>query len=457
MKHLHFLFVFAMLFLMASCEKEEPGTSSGTSPEPPQGSIVAENPEDKAPQFDAEGGSKTFTFTTNADWTSEVSIVQNRATGSDDEVWCSINPSSGKAGKSTVTISIAPNKTDAVRQANITITCGKATYSIPVTQQAGETEPNFADEPYFEQNYWSRTELQKLGFRGKVKSWYEKAETGTFVNYDVYEYDEKGNLVKDIYYEDGKVESVITYTYDSQNHLVQEKGSTYVTTYEYKNADKKVAVNSRWGVADYIHRDIMLGLSSSIKIQDCGDYYQYLEQYYTFDADGNLNVHVRDYPANAEGEKIGNWGDDYTYTVIYKDGYPYSSTAIKSTEYYPNGMYKKVVEKSYEAYGMTITEATTCYLENKHVMLCSSYDAGSNPYPNYTTHYWSKCTYNDNHDVLALKSAYYGADMEYNNTYSDYKYDAHGNWIERTEVIEPIFQHGEFFTNKRGRAIEYHK
>ena len=58
------------------------------------------------------------------------------------ESWISINPTSGDAGKHTITVTLTENETTESRQAVVTISCGGESANISITQRGvGQDEP----------------------------------------------------------------------------------------------------------------------------------------------------------------------------------------------------------------------------------------------------------------------------------------------------------------------------
>ena len=319
-----------------------------------------------------------------------------------------------------------------------------------------QIKPDFSDQDYYKVNYWKRTSAQKMGLRGPVKSWYKTMNGSKLNSYSLYQYDKAGNLIRETYFQDLVESYEITYKYDSQNRVTERNSGTLVTTFQYDNGDRMVASNY-WSIYANNNDDIRVGLSAMIEVDDQGDHEQRAEWIYSFDENGNLQICIHRYPCDYEGNLIGNWEDRDTIYIEYKDGMPYSGGPIKSTEYYPNGMIKQVVTKSFETYYGTVTEGTYTYIESDRVWEPASYDAGGFPdHDPFGSHYWSIYSYNEHDDLTAVKSAYWSIDTEYNNTYDRYKYDQYGNWIERNETTEPILQHGEHFGHIAGRVFEYY-
>lgn len=106
------LVAFGLAFVLPSCQKAPfilmTGPSSFT--------------------FPFEGGTQTFTFSCNRDWSV-----------SSSESWISIVPVSGASGKGdgTVTITCSPNYSDQSRTATISVTAADVTAKVFVTQDPG--------------------------------------------------------------------------------------------------------------------------------------------------------------------------------------------------------------------------------------------------------------------------------------------------------------------------------
>ncbi len=102
--------------------------------------VACEQPVDPTPKSDevrltsattltvgADGGTAEITFTSSDAWTA--ALANDRVT------WLSINPASGTAGQSTVTVTVDPNDTPDDRSATIRVKCGNATASVTLTQK----------------------------------------------------------------------------------------------------------------------------------------------------------------------------------------------------------------------------------------------------------------------------------------------------------------------------------
>ena len=81
-----------------------------------------------APVLAQEGGTASVTFTSTADWTIDVS--EGRAVS-----WCTVSPTSGSKGTTTLTITTTGNDTYDERNAKVTIKAGATTQSFTITQK----------------------------------------------------------------------------------------------------------------------------------------------------------------------------------------------------------------------------------------------------------------------------------------------------------------------------------
>ena len=112
-KLIHFTILFlGMAILFSSCEKEPFITMNG-----PRGYT-----------FTSEGGSQSFTFSCNRDWSV-----------SSTESWIRVSPSMGASNNReiTVTITCSPNTTYDPRTASITIKVEELMETISVSQDTG--------------------------------------------------------------------------------------------------------------------------------------------------------------------------------------------------------------------------------------------------------------------------------------------------------------------------------
>ena len=81
-----------------------------------------------APVLAQEGGTASVTFTSTADWT--IDVTEGRAVS-----WCTVSPTSGSKGTSTLTITSTGNDTYDERNAKVTIKAGATTQSFTITQK----------------------------------------------------------------------------------------------------------------------------------------------------------------------------------------------------------------------------------------------------------------------------------------------------------------------------------
>ena len=125
LNYLKHIFMCGLLVFAFSCKPETPET-----PEQPDTPVV-EGAVTLGQEVPATGlamnstvSTATFTFSATKAWTGSVS-----------DNWISIRPASGEAGENiTVTVSALANETGDSRTANVTITCEKATVTVPVNQ-----------------------------------------------------------------------------------------------------------------------------------------------------------------------------------------------------------------------------------------------------------------------------------------------------------------------------------
>lgn len=129
-----FALFFASVLLLAACsEDDKPQSGDFGEIQVPDRSQI----EQTAGADDTQTPSGV-TFTTQGAWSS--SISETRAEAPD---WISISPDHGDAaGSYTIQITLQPNTGEEARTAVITITCGSSHFEITVTQEAPEEEPS---------------------------------------------------------------------------------------------------------------------------------------------------------------------------------------------------------------------------------------------------------------------------------------------------------------------------
>lgn len=136
-----FYTLFSVLAFAACSESDvDNGVNSGGGQTPPKQPEITLST--TVADFSTDGGSNVITFTSSEAWTAQV--VNSRA---DD--WCSIEPTSGPAGSSKITVTTTENDTPDNRTASIIIKAGTASKTINVLQKKKVAERGHNPEPYF--------------------------------------------------------------------------------------------------------------------------------------------------------------------------------------------------------------------------------------------------------------------------------------------------------------------
>lgn len=366
--------------------------------------------------------------------------------------WCKAEPASG-TGLGEVNIVVGENSSASAREAEITIHGGKNSEVLKVKQclYAGA----LPDESWFSKPYYERTDREKAGLRGPVKSWY----VSTYTTYDKYYYDEAGHLVKEEYYNttDNYMEVRWVHSYDAQGRRVKseqsygsdaEGGRTF--TFEYGNTGKLVATNAYhwiefqegWVSGKNFPLSIWKDLSAIHYLDNSPFYYEREDIVFAFQPDGNLVI-TDTYCRNQDGSAP----DVSVYHIAYENGLPVSCAESEvAVKYDDKG---NPAELSVDGGAKTWT-----FLSHPRLLLPATM---SEPKAQgMVAQFWARYFYNSNGDGTRFQRAYFSADQEYNDYYIKYFYDAHGNWIQRNETTEPAFQHGEHFTSTVNREIEYY-
>lgn len=110
------------LCTFSNCSKDEPAAEIILSAD-------SESFFKESLDFSSDGEEKTIKFTTNKDWSIEVS-----QSGSDVN-WCSVSPTQGKAGENTVKVKASSNTGYDDRNVTLTITAKDLTKKVVVTQK----------------------------------------------------------------------------------------------------------------------------------------------------------------------------------------------------------------------------------------------------------------------------------------------------------------------------------
>ena len=420
----------------------------GTTPAP---EITFGQDVDVAPQVAAAGGEMTVSFKATADWTA--GVTETKAID-----WITVQPTGGKAGDVKVTITVKPNEGSEKRAASVVLKSGEVQKTITVSQEAGR----LADEDWYGVNFWDRTDLQKNGFRGPVKSFqvtnyegmnrYEFDERGHLLSVGnrSYRYDDKGRRIRSEYKEDGWVSEVVEYVYG--------------------NGDKLVAVDDFW-LSDYFdlsrigswddfwNRDMIIrGLSERHEDWIQPDQVSCHDSYYVFGEDGRLNIEYRTYTVakweyDEKGREAAHNNEEVTKSVvIYEAGMPVSSRdgQMRFT-WRPNGMPatfdSNIPETVYTWYGNQVTTAT--WLESGRYMSIEFYKVPQGYAGSYMPTVYAKNQFNEYGEIVQRDhmegDTYSETGAISTDYYTDYVYDAHGNWISRKESVVATFtgQRGE--------------
>ena len=373
-----------------------------------------------------------------------------KVTASQD--WCKPEPAEG-SGYAEVFVAISANDKASAREAELVISAGTKTKKLKVTQcmYAGAMPA----ESWFTKPYYERTDREKAGLRGPVKSWY----VSTYTTYDKYYYDEAGHLVKEEYYNttDNYMEVRWVHSYDAQGRRVKseqsygsdaEGGRTF--TYEYGNTGKLVATNAYhwiefqegWVSGKNFPLSIWKGLSAIHYLDNSPFYYEREDIVFAFQPDGNLVI-TDTYCRNQDGSAP----EVSVYHIAYENGLPVSCAESEvAVKYDDKG---NPAELSVDGGAKTWT-----FLSHPRLLLPATMDEPKAQ--GMVAQFWARYFYNSNGDGTRFQRAYFSADQEYNDYYIKYFYDAHGNWIQREESTEPAFQHGQHFIGEVNREIEYY-
>ena len=368
--------------------------------------------------------------------------------------WCKVEPSEGE-GSSDIKVSVSENTGAIQREATLTISSGKKKVSVPVKQSlfAGALPA----ESWMSKNYYERTDREQAGLRGPVKSWC----IDKYVDYKKYYFDEAGHLVKEESHDQDKGTVTVDWehSYDAAGHRVRSFSSyndeviaSYgqTITFEYANTGKFVAtspfcwIQPLYTSGKSLPLTILKDLSAMHYEDNSPVYYEKTDYTYAFNSDGNLVI--------TETDQVGrdpSTAQTYTYTVVYQNGYPVSCEKehMGPTTYASNGM--PLTHEEYDG-GRKLT-----FVRDAITILTESFrepDANG-----MVAMFWADYTYNAAGDVTLFRRAYFNPDQVYTDTTWKYHYDSYGNWVRRTEISEPAFQHGEFFTDVIPRTIEYYK
>ena len=153
------------------------------------------------------------------------------------ESWISINPTSGDAGKHTITVTLTENETTESRQAVVTISCGGESANISITQRGvGQDEPEDPDNPNNPDNP-QKPEHPDVAPEDRL-TWVETTYTevysdgsSTDKSYLLFEYDAEGLLT-----------GYDQYDYDSEQ--TDKINASYERT--LKRSEGKITDEEKW-------------------------------------------------------------------------------------------------------------------------------------------------------------------------------------------------------------------
>lgn len=168
MKLRNFLFgAMASLAVLVGCTPNEDGQGEGGL------FITVNNKSSVTFEAPAEGGSATYEVNAGEDWFSEINLPEGA------QEWVSVNPPTGKAGKTTVTVTVLPN-TGFNREQDVKFSIGMKSAFVSVAQ-AGDKGDEAATVIYY--NNFDKETSAKEGNNwpkpGESDVW--KNETGSGV------------------------------------------------------------------------------------------------------------------------------------------------------------------------------------------------------------------------------------------------------------------------------------
>lgn len=133
MKHLLTILLIIFLGIFTSCSSDSPKDEAGKPDAgvPPVIDVPtgAEDYFSKNMDFDYSSSEKVLAFSSNVPWTIKVADTR------DGSQWCTVTPTNGIAGTSSVIVKVSENTTYDDRNAVITLTAGSVTRSVFVNQK----------------------------------------------------------------------------------------------------------------------------------------------------------------------------------------------------------------------------------------------------------------------------------------------------------------------------------
>ena len=383
----------------------------------------------------------------------------------------------------------------------------------PESADPGTEGPDFTPEEWYETNFWERTDRQKMGLRGPVK-------TCRIFN-TVYQFDREGHLVSERSSVSEKWDMLTLYTYDDKGRLIKSEMCNHVGKneeelpdlnpannpnydwagrdvyeYEYGNSGKFVLVDPdingfrsygfcnqgdpresispiikdlsaiRYKHVNYafdnvVHNDkeyVFAGDRMSVR------YHSYdrelvkdwiIDEYTQYDEVGNIIG--GGYSGKHEGDIVADGESEYTLSdCVYKDNYPYSFMderfgGVTSLTWAENGMPLRIEG----------TDGITQYYPGKRHINFKRWDCvPGKPHDAFLGFsYWYEYTIDDNEDYAEYRESLMDDDSRIRQfKWYDYVYDSYGNWTEYTYDSEAIFAVGtdEKSTTTISRTLEYY-
>ena len=143
-KHISLLAAALAMLVLGGCKKPEQGQEQGQEQEQPKPTPTPVEVEGKITittgPLDATvasaGGTVTIAFTTDKEWTAKAGAS-----------WLKLGASSGSKGENTLQVTVEAYDGDVDRTADVTITCGKDSKKLTVTQKAKDPGDDPGDDP----------------------------------------------------------------------------------------------------------------------------------------------------------------------------------------------------------------------------------------------------------------------------------------------------------------------
>lgn len=249
--------------------------------------------------------------------------------------WCSVSKKSGNGKDDRVKLYVEENTTAKERSTSLILKSESSTSVYRINQKAGPE--------WYETDFWYRTDLQKLGFRGKVK---QIEEINATVDKTVVSFDGKGNATLVEHYLPGLGKEYIpdytvTREFDDLNRIVRmvkvsfEKPDTTVWEFEYANTGMPVATDG------YLETE-----TSIQRLFTDGTILRDLSAMHTTDSAGTMHktyVFKDEKLCMTQTRMAGS--DTISCTSIeweYRNGKPYTQGDVLQVLYRDNGMFSLI-------------------------------------------------------------------------------------------------------------------